>query len=1350
MTLQFDANDYAVQSFAEGIADAIEAAGDPYSKAQAATFGYIKAYVALSEIAWVQNHANWPQGTKDAISVLIIANTFAGFPVPTSIPMTFQAGWDAVTGVPDQFGGGTKEEFWAELAERFPDLFVLDGNELTEPDFISSPPTQADYSDLDQPLARPEIPDPSSEPREKFDDSQTVASPLIVDLDSDGIELTAFNAATTTTFFDIDGDGYAEQTAWVSADDGLLVRDIDQSGTIDDVTELFGSPTIDGFALLAEMDSNGDLFIDANDDDWGALRIWQDANGDAVSQSGELLTLSSLNIVSISLLDVDDSTSTINGNPISHTSTFKYGNGSTDAIVDAWFVHDNMNTYYTGAYTLDSDTLFLPTLRGFGNLPDLHVAMSLDSDLLDLVEDFGIAWDFDSFADPSALDGDIEDILYKWAGVEIISPSSRGAYIDARHLEFLEQYFGDDYLQSGIIADPGPNPASMIEEAYEMVLANIKAQLAVQAGAGTLFDGTITYNPFTGTFEGDLDLSEGAINDLVDYATDVGVDTEGYWLEIADFLEHTKGLANITATEEGWLDTAIYNSGLTTQDWDGIADLYDPDTTGSTTTGDSSNETIDGTSLDDTLTGGGGADTINGNYGDDTIRSHSSADSAGDTLNGGYGNDVIEGNNGNDVIDGGNGNDTIKGGAGNDQISAGAGGDTAEGNTGDDSYNYTSGDDVYYDNGSGSDNDTIYLPSGITSNDLSFYRLGNNDLLIEVGSLGSIQIVNQLNISNMYAHIEAIEFDDTSTLDLSTIDAPDTHGTDGDDNIDGMRYGITDDDDVIYGHGGDDLIIGYGGDDWIDGGAGNDEIRLTYSTSGDTNTILASAGYDVIKAAASTDILLIPDEYSDADVHLYRKIGNLYGLEIHIDGLGQVFVDGQFYMNGIEQIQFEDQSPTITLSSVELTTYGSSGNDNLTAISSGASSNNILYGLEGDDQITGNSTGHDKLYGGEGSDYISGSGGNDEIHGGDGLDYIHGNTGDDTAYGDDGNDQLWGEQGDDILYGGDGNDTLYGGINYSHGGYVGDDELYGGAGDDYLYAENGTNILDGGAGDDTLKGGDNSDTYYYSAGLDSIEDSWGTDLLHVSGGVTINDLSFSNVSTYDTKVTINATTDELTVKYQRHPTTGLRIETIEFDDGFSADFAIYQSWLNGTSGNDIIAGNGNDNVLIGFAGNDDIDAGAGADRAHGGAGADTINGDGGNDLLHGGAGGDTLYGDAGNDILYGGDGLDTLYGGGGDDTFVFMDDSAFNDVDVVKDFDITTDEDVLDIADILSNNGYENGVDTLTDWVEITTSGSDSEVRIDVTGSASFGAGTQIATLEGITGLTDEAALVTSGNLVVV
>ena len=47
--------------------------------------------------------------------------------------------------------------------------------------------------------------------------SPSGASPLVIDLSAShtGITLSTFNASTTTTFFDIEGTGFATQTAWV-------------------------------------------------------------------------------------------------------------------------------------------------------------------------------------------------------------------------------------------------------------------------------------------------------------------------------------------------------------------------------------------------------------------------------------------------------------------------------------------------------------------------------------------------------------------------------------------------------------------------------------------------------------------------------------------------------------------------------------------------------------------------------------------------------------------------------------------------------------------------------------------------------------------------------------------------------------------------------------------------------------------------------------------------------------------------------------------------------------------------------------------------------------------------------
>ncbi|MBN8913082.1 MAG: type I secretion C-terminal target domain-containing protein, partial [Rhizobiales bacterium] len=206
-------------------------------------------------------------------------------------------------------------------------------------------------------------------------------------------------------------------------------------------------------------------------------------------------------------------------------------------------------------------------------------------------------------------------------------------------------------------------------------------------------------------------------------------------------------------------------------------------------------------------------------------------------------------------------------------------------------------------------------------------------------------------------------------------------------------------------------------------------------------------------------------------------------------------------------------------------------------------------------------------------------------------------------------------------------------------------------------------------------------------------------------------------------------------------------------------------------GNDQIYGGYDNDTLYGDAGTDTLHGGTGDDTLYGGDDADDLRGNTGNDTLYGEAGNDTLYGDwhwseYGDDTLYGGDGADTLYGGAsndnleggagadtlygesGADTFLFMSATAFDAVDTVKDFS-TGQSDKIDISDVLDIAGYEHGVDTLTDWVQIVTNGSHSELRVDVTGSASFGSGTQIALIENVTGLTDEAALVSSGHLLV-
>jgi len=118
--------------------------------------------------------------------------------------------------------------------------------------------------------------------------------PLILDLNGDGIHTTGVNEPV---WFDMDGDGLLEQTAWTNAatGEGFLYLDLDHKGRVTNGGELFGVGTVmpdgsrgrDGFAALAVYDGNGDGVVDANDDVWNRLRIWVDANHDGICDPGE-------------------------------------------------------------------------------------------------------------------------------------------------------------------------------------------------------------------------------------------------------------------------------------------------------------------------------------------------------------------------------------------------------------------------------------------------------------------------------------------------------------------------------------------------------------------------------------------------------------------------------------------------------------------------------------------------------------------------------------------------------------------------------------------------------------------------------------------------------------------------------------------------------------------------------------------------------------------------------------------------------------------------------------------------------------------------------------------------------
>ena len=184
---------------------------------------------------------------------------------------------------------------------------------------------------------------------DNFGGTVQTTPPLVLDLNANGITSTSLEGSNA--YFDYDGDGRRELTAWIEAEDGLLVVDNNNNGIVDTASELFGtymqkadgSYATDGYDALRQYDSNGDNVVDANDEKFDTLQIWQDTNQNGKSEVGELKTLIDAGVSSLSL-DVVATEQLEYENTISGVSSFTKSDGQTGMMRDIWFSYSDKHS----------------------------------------------------------------------------------------------------------------------------------------------------------------------------------------------------------------------------------------------------------------------------------------------------------------------------------------------------------------------------------------------------------------------------------------------------------------------------------------------------------------------------------------------------------------------------------------------------------------------------------------------------------------------------------------------------------------------------------------------------------------------------------------------------------------------------------------------------------------------------------------------------------------------------------------------------------------------------------------------------------------------------------------------
>lgn len=169
---------------------------------------------------------------------------------------------------------------------------------------------------------------------EKYDMSSVEQSisycdPLVINLNANIAEV-----SDQKFFFDIDSDGTKDSISQLSKNSGYLALDINQDGIINDGSELFGTKSGNGFKDLAKYDSDGDGWIDEDDEIWSKLLIWsKDEKGNDTLYH---LTDKGVGAICLQNISTDFSLNSAETNQVNakirNTGIFLYENGTVGTV----------------------------------------------------------------------------------------------------------------------------------------------------------------------------------------------------------------------------------------------------------------------------------------------------------------------------------------------------------------------------------------------------------------------------------------------------------------------------------------------------------------------------------------------------------------------------------------------------------------------------------------------------------------------------------------------------------------------------------------------------------------------------------------------------------------------------------------------------------------------------------------------------------------------------------------------------------------------------------------------------------------------------------------------------------
>ncbi|WP_291863195.1 calcium-binding protein [Bradyrhizobium sp.] len=1057
----------------------------------------------------------------------------------------------------------------------------------------------------------------------------TPGDPLVLDLTGAGIDLSGL--AGSTAYFDFTGSGFARHTGWIQPGDGLLVLNPPSGSTITSA-ELLGAESGNGFRDLAALDANSDGIIDASDAGFVNLRVWVDADVNGQGTSGELYTLADLGITSISLT-VNQSGQVINGNTVVETATFTVNTANgpvVQTIAEVNFATSPMQTIYQPpeGFTYTAEARLLPQLVGYGTMPDLWIAMSLNLALLDDVQDLILDSGTLSGAE---FDAAFQDIVGAWAGVSAIDPASKGPHVNAQHLAVVYAFYGIDPVEQPRYAnDPNASAGARYESIYGLIVDELKARFVSQVSMALVLNAPdletvasspflpfmrIAFNPETDRISVDFDT---LIKTLSAVAPADVTQAAAYWNQVLPIVKALR----VDLFDANSVETA--SQFIMAAEKAGLA------------------ESVEALFLD--------------------MLSITCVDQGSTT-------GTITGLPSNAIIYLGEGDKSISDGSNNTFVYAPEGGNVTIAASGPSSRlvmrDIDSGDVTLQRPGHGDDliivnnvtGKTVTITGYFSGASLATILFADDGVALSTGGVGDTLRAQALEYLNAPAHAGDTPGERAAQLSfygfISLIDSGGSPGTLSGTTAEDVMFGSSGAD-IIYGQQGGDILFGWAGNDTLSGGDGDDtyirggagDDTLDGGAGDDTYFYARGDGNDVIIEGTSGNFStidsLVLEGINPADVSLVRNGGDVTLMIGESapgagDGGSILLKDGfeDWFSQGVENVVFADGTiwTQVAIREMLIASAGTAGND----IILGSSASDLMVGRGGDDALNGGAGDDTYVYTrGDGDDVITeGTVGNFSSY--DTL-ILHEVASADVQFVRDGNSVTL-TIAESVVGAGDaGSIRLVDGLDgwfsrgveqivFDNGTVWTQADMRAAllvqaatAGDDLIHGFPGDDVIAGGHGDDIVLGGGGSDTYVYASGD-------GKDIIDNQTSSGPNKLVLHGIAVADVTVVRNAGNaimlfgaggidGRITIKEQFG--SGGKITTVEFDDGtvwtdqtilanaVASDGSIVTHY--GTTGADDIAGTVENDVIDGRGGADILQGGNGNDTYHYGAGSgdDTI------------------------------------------------------------------------------------------------------------------------------------------------